>query len=651
MDRQEEEKYLETTKSIIKETIKNNKKTIEEEKKRIVKEKRHLYHNIHEMTDAEMYNTMDEEDLNVDLLNNLIRKNISLSHSLETPYFGRVDFKTDETDKLYIGLTSVSKDYDYYVYDWRAPISNLYYNFEKGKASFESPNGEITGEITLKRQYQIKMGQLKNFFDSDITIDDTLLQDVLISSRDDKMKNIVSTIQKEQNEVIRYRGKSNLVIEGVAGSGKTSVALHRVAYLLYNEKELTSKNIVIFSPNDIFSEYISDVLPELGEENAKTVTFSSFIKDIDKKIKVESFSDALNRYYTTGIDDDIIKLKKGENYLELLKAYLTYFVNSINFHKSMGLKKVKITSDELNELLHTKYKRLSISDRIDKITSYVLDKFEISEDKNFEKLKALLIKDLNIDSDIVTIYNNFLEYNKLPLITDTVYHEDIVGMLYLYYEIYGYPIVSHIKHIVIDEAQDYTPIEFRFLNKIYKNAIFTILGDKNQRVNPYYKYDSLEILCDIFKDSKYIKLSKTYRSTPEIINFSNKILGLKNIKSIRNSNNLDVIVKNESDLKDDLLKDLDYFKENGFNRCAIITKTKDESEKIYNLVKNKNISLGEESILKDITILPVYLAKGLEFDAVIVYTSKEDEYDDLERSLYYVSTTRATNALIVYNQK
>lgn len=642
-----EKKHLEDTKKIINENILENEKNIEDYKVKAVDAKNWLYHSTHEITDAEMYNFMDEDNLDVDLINDLIKKNDRLYLSLETPYFGRVDFETDKKEKIYIGLTSVEKDLKPVVYDWRAPISNLYYEFELGEGHYKAPDGEVKGNISLKRQYQIKMGKLERYYDVNTPIDDDMLQSVLSTSSDAKMKNIVSTIQKEQNEVIRYNGKTNLIIEGVAGSGKTSVAMHRIAYLLYSEKNLTSKNILIFSPSSIFSEYISDVLPGLGEDNTKVITMNRLAKIYIKDKKVESLTDFIERCYSDDKDEESIKLKTSKHYLMLLDAFLTEYISELHFTKTIGLGKNKITSEELNKIFHETAKRLSISDTLDYVVTYVTDKFNIDEDKNKKKLRRLLKTFLEIKEDPLKIYNEFLiKQNMTPITGDKINYEDIFGILYLHFEINGYPITSHIRHVIIDEAQDYTPLEFILLTKIFRNSIFTILGDKNQNINPYFKYDTLEDLTKIFKDSKYIKLNKAYRSSPEVTNFSNKIIGIKNVKSIRNPNGIDVLQKEGMVTKDDVK----YLKDLGMKRIAIITKNNDEAVEVFDNIKDKNTSLVKDSLLKDITILPCYLAKGLEFDGVIVYTSKDNKFTDDEKYLYYVSCTRAQNALIVYNQ-
>ena len=305
---EKEKKYLDKTKSVISECIEKKTKEINEYKEMIVSNKKFLWQNLNDYRENEMYSTMREEDLNVLILNAEIVKVARLERSLEVPFFGRIDFLVDgDSEHIYLGITGVEKNYEHYVYDWRAPIANLYYNYGLGDASFDAESGKVSGTITLKRQYKIEMGKLLDAFDSEIAIEDEMLQDVLLSSSSEVMKNIVSTIQKEQNEVIRYKGSKNLIIEGIAGSGKTSVAMHRIAYLLYNQKNLTNKNVIIFSPNDIFTNYISNVLPELGEDNVDAITKDKLFKKYLPKYKIESLSKFIEDFYNSNsiIDKNI----------------------------------------------------------------------------------------------------------------------------------------------------------------------------------------------------------------------------------------------------------------------------------------------------------------------------------------------------------
>jgi len=645
---EKEKKYLQITKDVIKKLISERTEEINNKRMAVVENKKHLWQNLREYSDAEMYNTMDDEDLNVSIINSEIIKVARLERSLETPYFGRVDFKTDNTESIYIGLTSVSKDNTDYVCDWRAKAANLYYNYGLGQVEYETQDGIISGEVTLKRQFKIEMGSLLEVFDSDVALEDEMLQEILLSSSDDKMKNIVSTIQKEQNEVIRFLGKKDLIIDGTAGSGKTSVALHRIAYLLYNRKDLTNKNVLIFSPNDVFTNYISDVLPELGEENVKTITFKYLASKIVPNYELQSAYDFIENFYRNGLSiDENTSFKFKNEYQNKIDTYIKNFIDNLVFTKKIGLKKGFTESSELNYLFKVSASKLNLCDRIEFVAEKLCDKYRIDVNKNVPKLIGIIKNLLGLNKDAVSLYREFLK-NDTFAENGIIPYEDIGGMLYLYFEINGYPVQTHIKHVVIDEAQDYTPLEFRIIKNIFKSAQFTILGDKNQVINPYLKYNTLEEVGNIFSSAKYYRLSKTYRSSNEIISFANKILHLNDVECVRVPTNTPVIKRFSEDIKsidDDLMNLI-----NSYKRIAVITKTYEETEELYSKLDKTHIRKVDENISKPVTITPAYLAKGLEFDAVIVYTNIKGKFMESEANLYYVAVTRAQHKLIVYNQ-
>lgn len=644
-----EEKYLREVQEITRALIAKKMGVIEEKKKTIVDSKKHLWQNLNEYTGAEMYNAMDEEDLNVGIINSEIIKVARLERSLDNSFFGRIDFKIeDDVEKIYVGITGIESDCENYVYDWRAPIANAYYNYGLGSASYTIPTGKVDGEITLKRQFKIVRGTLKDVFNSDISLEDEILQETLLESSTDKMKNIVSTIQKEQNAVIRFGGKRHLIVEGVAGSGKTSVALHRIAYLLYNQNDLTDKNVLIFSPNDVFTDYISDVLPELGEENVQALTMDAFAKRFIPKVRIETLAEFIERFYRNNDFNTTISDKMDIGYKIILDDYIEKFIDRLTFTKKIGLKKKFVESDELNAMFKEGAKRLSLADRIRYVADKLCDKFDIDIDKNTDRFVLILKKMLGLNGNVLEEYRHFLgndEYGKDGFIP----YEDLGAILYLHFELDGYPNFSHIKHVIVDEAQDYTPLQFIIFKNSFKGALFTVLGDKNQAINPYLHYDTLERLLEIFEGGKYERLGKTYRSSREIIEFTNSVLGLTDIESVRIPTKWKVVEK-MSDDSDELKKDIEVLCSE-FKRIAVITKTMDESTALYDKLASEEIGIFSSGAKKRVLILPSYLAKGLEFEAVIVYTPSDGAFRKRENTLYYVALTRAQHALIVYNQK
>lgn len=583
-----------------------------------------------------------------------------------SPYFGRVDFKEngEEEKPIYIGLTNVQKDLNYLVYDWRSPIASLFYDYGIGPCMYEAPDGEISGYMSLRRQYKIENEKLIRVFDNDLNVVDECLQEVLSESSSEKMKNIVNTIQSEQNEIIRNISNKNLIVQGIAGSGKTSVALHRIAFLLYKIKNLKSSNVLIFSPNKVFSEYISDVLPELGEENTSETTFHDFARSYAKEFKsVETFTDFIERYYTgKEKNPELVKLKLSKSMISIIESYVKEIENKIMITGNIETKIDVIDKNYLNYLIKDRFNKLPLFARIDKMAEHLCNKTGISYGKGKRSFIKQIKELLNIKPDFKKLYQDlylsdafkkvYQENVNLKLNTKMINYEDALCFIYLKGLLDGFPYSNLIKQIVVDEAQDYNEMQYIILSKIFKKASFTILGDVNQTINPYQKYDTLEVLTNILNEnSKYVELTKTYRSSNEIIEYTNKILGLKHVSAIRKPNH--VPVKFRCDIKD-LIKDVNSLKEK-YSSVAIITKNKDEAVKVYDYLKDKidGISLMEESnkeFNKNLVVVPSYLSKGLEFDSVISYTDANNIYTKKEKYLFYVVATRCQHELIIYNE-
>lgn len=655
-----EKEYLLKVKKILEELIKETKKSIDNSKENINEMKRFMWENISDFTDEERALAMNDVDRDVGITNRTIENVEKYEKALNSPYFGKVVFYDDEFDEeqnIYIGISSIQKGYQFYAFDWRAPVSSLFYNFELGKAFYEAPSGTINGNITSKMQFKIEKGNLIRCFNSDINIDDDYLQEILATSSSDKMKNIVSTIQREQNEIIRNDNDKYLIVQGIAGSGKTSVAMHRIAYLLYKDKNLNSKNILIFSPTDVFSNYISNVLPELGEENVLTTTFSEFSKAFLKYgKKIESYTEFLEKIYSNSYNKKI-EYKMSEQYYNDIKEFMKKYLENIKFNGTITSNGNEINSKELKTLFIEKYDGFSIKERLDLIGEKVCYSLHLPL-KNKKRIVSMLKKNSTIELDCIKIYNKFLQNKNINTYdenTKIINYEDISGLLYIYFAIEGYPYHPYIKHVVIDEAQDYTLFQMEIFKKIFKNSSFTILGDINQTINNYSDIKSLNNLIKVFEKARYIELSKTYRSSEEIINYSNNILNIDNVCAIRHSNSLPVDVYNvpESLLTTEIEKGIKRMLSMGYNKIAIITKNCDDAIKMYNNIKNKNYQLIDKeniNIINQVIFMPSYLAKGLEFDGVIVCNFSDNDYIETERNLFYVVCTRAQHKLEIYNE-
>ena len=613
-----------------------------------------------EMDPNEMRSMMAESDLQVSIMQSKGNYLQRLFRIQNKPYFGSIRFKeegSEEEDNIYIGITHVEDKLDYYVHDWRSPICSMFYDYETGPASYKAPSGIIKGNIIKKRQYIIEDAELKHIFDNDLNISDSLLQEVLAEESSDKMKNIVNTIQEEQNKVIRNTEDKNLIVEGIAGSGKTSVALHRIAFLLYRIPNLTSSNVVVFTPNKVFSEYISNVLPELGEDNTYDMTFYDLLcQNINEYKDIENFTDFISRYYKGNVDNyDMVKYKQSDEIIKDIDSYINNLLSTIKFNNKLEYDNfIEIDTEELNNMLNYKYNRFPLFERIKEISKRIASNNYEGSTKNASSIEKKLKELLNIKLDLKDIFNNFYqsEYSKYKdKVNDKyLYYEDACIFLYIKSLLVGFNTNHVIKEIVIDEAQDYNKLQYLIIKKTFKTSNYTILGDTNQTINPYYKYDSLEELTSIFESSKYITLTKTYRSTGKIIDYTNKILGLNHVTAIRNDKASDIIFRNNI-TKNDFLTDINNLKTIS-KSIAIITKNDKEAEKVYNMLKDDlDIMLidGFGHIKRDLVVVPSYVAKGLEFDSVIIYTDEDNKYQEKDKYLFYVACTRAQHNLIIYN--
>ena len=584
----------------------------------------------------------------------------------DKPYFASVIFEDEDKERysVYLGLTYLKDDdYGNIIYDWRSPICSIFYDFEVGPCAYAAPAGMVKGNLIRKRQYKIENRDLISAFDNSVNIDDELLQEVLAKDSNEKMKNIVNTIQQEQNSVIRNVRDKTLIVSGIAGSGKTSVALHRIAFLLYKIQNLTNNDILIFSPNQIFTEYISNVLPELGENNTLQTTFNDYLnKQITEFQSVEPFMDFLGKYYS-GIQDNIrlIEYKQSDEIIKDIDLYIEDYIREARVLTDFTENKIyDIKKQDLNELIHTYYNNLPFYERIETIALKLSEQNYKGSSKKKPTYQKLIFEHSNFRKDFKEIYLGFFssEFCKIRMNdkeirafekSKEIPYVDALLFVYMKGLLEGFPYERNIRQVVIDEAQDYNYLQYLIISKIFKNSNFTILGDINQTINPYYKYNSLDILSNIFPKSKCISLTKTYRSSPEIIEFTNKILGLNHICAIRKTNNVPLIHRTDANI---LPNDIIYLRRK-YKSVALITRDNNTAEKLYEKLKSiLPISLLKsttEEFNKELVVLPAYLAKGLEFDSVIAYSDSNSKYLKTEKNLLYVACTRAQHELIVYS--
>lgn len=615
-----------------------------------------------------------------------------MEKSLNKPYFARLDFKRDgesDIEELYIGKVGViDEKNNNIIIDWRAPVSSMYYDSNIGDASYKAPEGICTGKLLLKRQYEIENKQLKSYQDVDTVSNDELLKPYLEASVDNRLKNIVSTIQHEQNRIIREPVNKNLIIQGVAGSGKTTVALHRIAYLVYNNREnIKPEQYLIIGPNKFFVNYISGVLPDLDVEDVKQLTYDELCSEILQE-------------NITLIDEDIKLLKSIKNEKELtyqkikvsmqFKKALDKYIKEIK-ESTIPIYGVRINEKEIisNEFIKQIYNSFEELDEYDNIKTRLMRTnlfFEKYIDENIEQYREYSEKELKkalknyfnkLIPKIPKIYQNFLsnldkyleisedikeqvKINIINLKNKKFEFEDLSSLIYLKAKINGIDKYGKYKQIVIDEAQDYGEFTFFALKFILKNATFSIFGDLAQSIYQYRSIENWEsVLNNTFRNQGDIQyLLKSYRTTTEIMDSANNItkyIKLNTAKPvIRHGKKVSFIKYKEKNEQISLIKRiLEQYKTQNYKTIAIICKNEEEAQELYiKLEMNdiKNITLNDTEYNGGICIITSYLAKGLEFDGVIISNSGEEEYDSnkmIDMKLLYVAMTRPLHELTI----
>lgn len=622
-------------------------------------------------------------------------KILLLEKMIKSPYFARIDFKFDDEDefeKIYIGRSSLRKNsyQEMYVYDWRSPIASVFYRFMTGEAFYDAPCGRVTGELNLKRQYEIKNGILEYFFDSDVQIVDEFLRQLLSQNTTAKMKAIVETIQHEQDVVIRDMENDLLMVQGVAGSGKTSIALHRAAYLMYQglQTKLSANNIMIISPNSIFEQYISNVLPELGEDNVISSVFEDILSELLNGRKIQSRNDFLENLIVNSkykeISRNSIEFKTSSFFREILDQFLIDIPRQwIEFEDVYYEGKCVVSGQILKDkILGRPETPLGI--KLEQLEDYILEQiFGTGKGRGHKEEKNLIKQEIQkfIKIDIVELYKilfsneayfysllqnsnpsqnikNIWKYTKENLEADSLYYDDAIAIAYLYLKIYGTNKYKNIKQVVIDEAQDYYPLQYEIFNLLFSNAKFTILGDMKQTLAKKEDISFYEQIQKILnkKKSSLIMLDKSFRCTNEILNFSLKFIEQSSqIKSFnRNGDSPKVYIADNSEIFiDEIVKEIKLCQEKGFQSICLICKTEKNSTYLFNKIKHKlDIQLiknGSASDLQGVFILPVYMSKGLEFDTVLICDADSQNYhDEDDKNLLYVACTRALHKLSLF---
>ncbi|OBZ14499.1 helicase [Bacillus sp. FJAT-27264] len=663
-----------------------------------------------------------------------------------SPYFGRIDFSEGPSgiaEQIYLGIGSLMEDDGHFlIYDWRAPISSLYYDGAPGPASYDTPSGIISGNMELKRQFVIDSGKIEVMFDTGVTIGDELLQQVLSHSADDKMKSIVATIQKEQNGIIRNDKSRMLVVQGAAGSGKTSAALQRVAYLLYKYRAvLQADQMLLFSPNPLFNSYVSTVLPELGEENMQQTTFQMYLEHrLAQEFQLEDvFSQTESLLNAPDgpearVRREGIQYKSSVAFLDAIRRYATMLEKEgMQFKPVVFMGRIVVTKEEMAAQFYSYDSAIRLANRVELMTGWLLKKLaaysheergsewvenqiELLDSSDYHRAYQMMRRkkrgtessfdDFDTEKEVLARYvvsqrlkplrgwikrGRFVDvkalYSKLfsdrqlmvslndgplpaewdeisqqtvsALAENQLYYEDATPFLYLKELSQGFRTNTLIRHVIVDEVQDYSPFQLEFLRRLFPRAKMTVLGDLNQAIYAQGEVlGELGNLVSIYgeENTEVISLTRSYRSTYEIVEFTRSMIpgGERIMPFNRRGEEPQVqVVATSGELMSAVEQDILQLHAQGYHYVAVICKTAEESARVHSALEDKLparlVTKDTPNFQKGTLVLPAYLAKGVEFDAVIIYDGSDQQYNrESERKLFYTACTRAMHLLHIY---
>ncbi len=666
----QEKEYLKQIISFLKKVIGNTDASVKDHVDTLAEYKDYIWSN--KDIDPHEIRSMRESILNHFAMGeSVINKHKRLTKILAIPYFGRIDFlEKKENSKvmpIYIGIHTF---YDpesraTLIHDWRAPVSSMFYDHELGEAGYRSPSGEIKGVISLKRQYRIRGGKMEFMIESALTVHDDILQKELSSNVDDKMKNIVATIQREQNQIIRNEDIRTLIIQGVAGSGKTSIALHRIAYLLYTFRDsISSKDILIISPNKVFSDYISNVLPELGEETVPETSMEQILSGVlEHKYKYQTYFGLVNELLEKPSSSliDRIAYKASFGFISELDKFILHIENTYFKAADVKLTKYITIPAPFIEEQYLRFNRYPIRRRFDAMADYMLDMLKIqyaftvtTAGRNLLKKEIRLMFAGNND---IQVYKDFFKWTNNPGMFKmrkghTLEYSDLAPLAYLHLALEGngnQPF--RVKHLLIDEMQDYSPIQYKVIQKLFP-CRKTVLGDAGQSVNPYGS-STAETIQKSLTASEIMKLCKSYRSTFEITDFAQKIHPNAELEPVARHGEKPQILQFGSAVEElsGIMGLISTYRKSGYKSLGIICKTEQQAREMADMLKSyandiSFLSSQSSAFVQGIVITSAHMAKGLEFDEVIIPQTDERNYrSEIDKSMLYVAVTRAMHRL------
>ncbi|MEO4053977.1 RNA polymerase recycling motor HelD [Solibacillus sp. CAU 1738] len=754
---QQEQKRVENVMETIAEQISRLEEETSQRKNEVVKIRKHFWDEIKVNTDTfdDFLETIiglrqEAQALSVSQSTHKHASNrlSTLRRMQKVPYFGRIDFIEEGMsthEQIYIGISSLmdKNEEDFLIYDWRAPISSVYYDYQPGPAQYATPGGIIQGELEKKWQYLIREGVLRSMFDTSLTIGDEILQQVLGQGTNKHMQSIVATIQQEQNRIIRHDQGRLLIVHGAAGSGKTSAALQRIAYLLYKYRgSLKADQIILFSPNSMFNSYVSNVLPELGEENMQQVTFQEYLNHrLSKEFQVENPYEQLEYVLTAAHTPSYrsrvsaIQFKASTYFFEIIKSYRKFLELSGMLFKDINFRgKPIVTAQQISDRFYSSHTSINFHNRLEKLKEWLMkqikevekaertkpwvqEEIELLSNEDYHKANTYLAKKKGYEREAIADYEmepealaqlivrqklkplrkriwalHFIDIKEIykQLFANTVqikqwlqgeipaewedicqatvemldegklFYEDATPFLLLKELIQGFQTNGSIKHILVDEAQDYSPFQFEFLKRLFPSARMTVLGDFNQAIFAHAsEIVDFNILSSLYgqDETEVINMTRSYRSTKPIIEFTRKLVpnGDQIIPFERNGG-LPMLTQLSDyvELHNCIASKVEALRSHGYNSIAIICKSAEESMRAYEALSNieaiKLIKNGSSEYEQGVVIIPSYLSKGIEFEAVVIYDASEQVYgDDSLRRVFYTACTRAMHDLQLYS--
>jgi DNA helicase II / ATP-dependent DNA helicase PcrA len=662
---QEEREYLE----VIKEKLQWAINRVDEHVKQYAKELRQSKEYIHEhqsgLDEADMVSLGQSIDRMAFTGESAVARKRKLIKLSVSPYFARIDFVTGNNERttVYIGMFTFTDNRENLIYDWRAPIASMFYDFELGEAWYETPSGNVNGTLALKRQYKIRDGKMEFTIENSINITDDLLQRELSKSADDKMKNIVATIQRDQNAVIRNETAQVMIIQGVAGSGKTSIALHRIAFLLYRFRDtISAKDILIISPNKVFADYISNVLPELGEEHIPEMVMEELATIVlESKYRFQTFFQQVSQILEKPDDNFIerIRFKSSFEFLSQLNRYLIYIENNYFNAVELRVAGIVVPATFIRERFKA-YQRMPMLKRLPEVVKEVLQHIRSKVDRKLTgQEKSIVwqaIPRMFALTDVLLLYKNFYTWLGKPELFKMTHHggleyADVFPLIYCKMRLEGVQTFNHVKHLLVDEMQDYTPVQYAVLSRLF-HCKKTILGDVRQTVNPY-SASTAETIEEVFPQATIVKLHRSYRSTFQIAMFAQHISPNADLVAMERHGiapEVSAFLSNAEEVQA-IQQQITVFKTSGYTSLGIICKTHQQAKFVHQQLALPEVHLltsDSKTFKEGVVVTTAHLAKGLEFDEVIIpFASARNYYTDVDRGMLYIACTRAMHKLVL----